>query len=149
MSAVLPDRLPSPSSLCLFIEGSKPQSGVQRGQPPSRRRPPGAVAAPGARPFPAVCCHLPSAAAGGGSRGAPRKPVTPEGARRGCVCPCLGCPSFTPSLDGGPKNPPAMLLDALQAWCPAGNCVCSYMSNLKVSGYTYVGCKCTYMCAHM
>lgn len=75
-----------PFSFWLFIESSTPQSGVQGELPPSRRRPPGAAAAPGARPFPAVCCHLPSAAAGGGSRGAPRKPVTPEeGTKRVCA----------------------------------------------------------------
>lgn len=93
----------APSPACLFkrikIKRHKARAAPRRAVPPV---PPPRC---GARPFPAVCCHLPSAAAGGGSRGAPRS---------GETLPRLPSPLPGRAAVPGTAAPPAPLSDALR-----------------------------------
>lgn len=148
MVSATPGRAPFLASFPALLLKNIISSGIQRGQPPPRRPPVPPPPRRGARPFPAVCCHLPSAAAGGGSRGASRSRC-PDGGGEGGLAPAA-LPSLAvlprPRPGGDARDPgrarprsrtrlrPAALLGTF-----------SYTSGLKTSGGPYTGCSRTYM----
>lgn len=87
--------LPASCPACLFKKIRKSRGEARH--PPQRRPVPRCRRAAGLGPFPAVCCHLPSAAAAGGSRGAPAAGVP------GGTLPWL--PSRVPGRCQGPELP--------------------------------------------